>query len=155
MLLSWGTSNYLLVMADDLAEVMKKFDLSSRESEEVDLSEEDAGAAREECRMSLFGKVMGDRVTNFTGIKSFVNHMWGYPKDMVAVEIGVNLYQFSFTDQQCITKILNGRPYVIDNQLLNIKEWEEDIEGNPKAFSTSPLWVQLWNLPVHWNQGNW
>ena len=23
-------------------------------------------------------------------------------------------------------------------------------EGNPKAFSTSPLWVQLWNLPVHW-----
>ena len=53
-------------MADELAEVMKKFDLSSRESEEVDLSEEDADPAGEECRMSRFGKVMGERVMNCT-----------------------------------------------------------------------------------------
>lgn len=65
------------------------------------------------------------------------------------MELGVNLYQFSFSEEQDINKILMGRPYIIDNQLLNIKEWEEDIDRNPKAFITTSTWVQFWNMPVH------
>lgn len=31
-----------------------------------------------------------------------------------------------------------------------LKEWSEGIEDDPKAFNVAPLWVQVWNLPVHW-----
>lgn len=38
--------------------------------------------------MSLFGKVIGDKVINVTGVKNFVNHIYGYPKDIKVLEIG-------------------------------------------------------------------
>lgn len=66
-------------MTDELAEVLKKFDLSSRERVEVDLNLKDVDEGRDECRKCLFGKVIGGKVVNATRIKSFVNYMWGYP----------------------------------------------------------------------------
>ena len=38
----------------------------------------------------------------------------------------------------------------MDNQLLNIKQWEEDIDHNPDAFNLSHMWIQIWNMPIHW-----
>ena len=31
---------------------------------------------------SLIGRVIGEKVTNFTGVKSFVAMAWGYPRNM-------------------------------------------------------------------------
>ena len=94
------------------------------------------------------------RVTLFTyGVTLFqssVNQVWGFPKNMVAVELGANLFQFNFSDAMDMGKVLDGRPYTIDNQLLNVKVWEEGIDRRMEAFQNAHIWVQLWNLPVHW-----
>ena len=39
---------------------------------------------------------------------------------------------------------------MIDKQVMVFRRWSEGIEENYGAFATAPLWVQLWNLPVHW-----
>ncbi|XP_071902751.1 uncharacterized protein [Coffea arabica] len=66
------------------------------------------------------------------------------------VELGANLFQFNFSDVMDMEKVLNGRPYTIDNQLLNIKLWVEGIDRQMEAFQLTHIWVQLWNLPIHW-----
>lgn len=137
-------------MAEELAEVLRKFDLSSRESGGIILEDEDDLDGCEKCRMSLFGKVIGDRVTNFTGVRNFAAQMWGSPKNLTVIELGANTFQFSFSGQEDMDRALNGQPYLLDNQMLNIKRWEEGIDSSPEAFATAPLWVQIWNLPVHW-----
>ena len=38
----------------------------------------------------------------------------------------------------------------MDNQILVIKEWEVGCERNLNHFRFAHLWVQIWNLPVHW-----
>ena len=38
----------------------------------------------------------------------------------------------------------------MDNQILVLNRWSEGIDENYGAFVTTPLWVQIWNLPVHW-----
>ena len=128
----------------------KNLSYQTRNVEEVELDSKDVEDGRAECIKCLIGKVMGERTTNFTGIKNFVNNMWGFPRKMVATEVGVNLYQFTFSGQKDIDRILARRPYVIANQLLNIKQWEEDIDYNPEAFNVSHLWVQIWNMSIHW-----
>lgn len=45
---------------------------------------------------------------------------------------------------------MEGGPWVIDNQILVLNRWKEGIEGNLEAFKMATLWVQVWNLPVHW-----
>nr|XP_027126119.1 uncharacterized protein LOC113742485 [Coffea arabica] len=47
-------------------------------------------------------------------------------------------------------KALYGGPWVIDNQLLVIKKWEARIERKMEVFNSAYLWVQIWNLPIHW-----
>ncbi|XP_027108697.1 uncharacterized protein LOC113755897 [Coffea eugenioides] len=137
-------------MVDDLVKVFDRFDLSNKESSGITLDGVDEDIGKEECRKSLFGRIMGDRIANFTGVKNFVNQVWGFPKNMVAVELGANLFQFNFSDAMDMEKVLDGRPYTIDNQLLNVKVWEEGIDRRMEAFQNAHIWVQLWNLPVHW-----
>ena len=38
----------------------------------------------------------------------------------------------------------------MDNQILGVKEWEIGCERMPGHFRFAFIWVQLWNLPVHW-----
>ena len=102
-------------MAEELAEVFDRFDLSNRESSGISLDGVDVDIGKKECRKSLFGRIMGERITNFTGVKNFVNQVWGYPRNLVAVELGANLFQFNFSDVMDMEKILSGRPYTIDN----------------------------------------
>ena len=121
-------------MADDLVEVFDRFDLSNKESSGIILDDVDEDIGTVECRKSLFGRIMGERITNFTGVKNFVNQVWGFPRNMVVVELGANLFQFNFSDEMYMEKVLSGRPYTIDNQLLNIKPWEEGIDRQMEAF---------------------
>lgn len=98
----------------------------------------------------MIGKIISERVTNFTGVKSYAMNVWGYPKKMKVAEIGVNLYQFRFEDKRDMERILNGGPWLIDNQILVLKEWIEGIEECKDAFNKGLLWIQVWNLPLHW-----
>ncbi|XP_027158449.1 uncharacterized protein LOC113760073 [Coffea eugenioides] len=93
---------------------------------------------------------MGEKVVSFTGIKGFVTVAWGYPKNLGVVELGPNLFQFNLPNPGDREKILERGPWVIDNQMLVVNRWMEGIEGNMEAFKLAPMWVQVWNLPIHW-----
>lgn len=62
-------------MADELVEILRNFDLSNKEKEQADTK-----SGKEECKTSLFGKVIGDRMINATGVKKFISQVWDYPK---------------------------------------------------------------------------
>ena len=38
----------------------------------------------------------------------------------------------------------------MDNQILVVKEWRVGCEQNFNHFRLAHLWIQIWNLPVHW-----
>nr|XP_027087572.1 uncharacterized protein LOC113709019 [Coffea arabica] len=137
-------------MADALERAFQNFDLSKTELGGVDLSGEDLEDGVTECQGSLVGKLIGEKIANFTGLKNFTNHAWGYPAKLNVNELGPNLFQFHLGDEGEKKKILSGGPWVIDNQMLIVKEWVEGFDRNSRFFQHSFLWIQLWNLPVHW-----
>ena len=137
-------------MADSLHRAFQKFDLGEKEAGAVDLSWGDVEEGRKECRLSLVGRIMGEKIANFTGVKNFTNHVWGYPRNMRVTELGPNVFMFNFKEEKDKERALKGRPWVLDNQLLVLKQWSEGIEMDPEGFNTSYMWIQVWQLPIHW-----
>ena len=58
-------------MADELIEVLHKFALSNKEKRgsQLDLGVVDDGIL--ECQQSIVGKVKGEKIANYTGVKNF------------------------------------------------------------------------------------
>ena len=82
-------------MANSLHRAFKKFDLGEKEIEAVDLRWGDVEVGMEECKLSLVGTIIGKKIANFTGVKNFTNHVWGYPRNMRVTELGPNVFQFN------------------------------------------------------------
>nr|XP_027062865.1 uncharacterized protein LOC113689269 [Coffea arabica] len=134
----------------EAVDIMHKFVLSERElcGTAIELGDADTGV--QECQMSLVGKVVGEKIINFVGVKNFVNLTWGYPMGLFVMELGPNLFQFVIPCANDRERILNGGPWIVDSQLLVLRSWYDGIEDDRCAFSLAPLWLQVWNLPVHW-----
>ncbi|XP_027177951.1 uncharacterized protein LOC113777103 [Coffea eugenioides] len=137
-------------MAENLTKAFQRFDLSNKEMEGIDLETDDVLAGIEECKLTLVGRIMGEKVANLTGVKNYTSHVWGYPRNLQVSELGPNVFQFNFAEEKDKEKALNRRPWVIDNQLLVVKPWSLGIERSTEAFHESHLWIQVWNLPIHW-----
>ena len=100
----------IAAMAEELEEVMRKFDLSEKEEAGIQIAGDDIFQGVAECKMSIIGKVIGEKVANITGIKSFTSNIWIFAKNVKVVEIGVNLFQFIFMNQHDMDRVLSGRP---------------------------------------------
>ena len=59
-------------MAEELEEVLKNFTLSSLEQNGTWIGLDDVNAGVSECSNSIIGKIRGETMANFTGIKNFV-----------------------------------------------------------------------------------
>ena len=136
-------------MAEELTEILQKFALSTKEMGGTALDLGDADNGIMECQSSLVGKIHGEKVVNFVGVKNFVTAAWGYPKEMKALELGPNLFQFILPREDERLRVLDGGPWIIDNQILVLSSWFAGIEEDYTAFNFAPLWIQVWNLPIH------
>lgn len=47
-------------------------------------------------------------------------------------------------------KVKSGGSWILDNQLMVLKQWTEGIEEKEDGFNKVDIWVQLWNLPLNW-----
>lgn len=63
--------------------------------------------------------------------------------------IAPNVYQFIFHDISKIDGVMQGRPWLFDNQLLVLKPWEENWNWKDECFNVSPFWIQVWHIPPH------
>nr|XP_027123791.1 uncharacterized protein LOC113740376 [Coffea arabica] len=137
-------------MAEEIADILQRFVLSIKERGETELDLGDVGPSVKECKESLVGKIMGEKIINFVGVKIFVTLAWGYPKGLRVVEVGVNTFQFLLPSEKDRERISKGGPWIIDSQILVVRPWFEGFEEEGADFNIAPLWIQVWNLPVHW-----
>lgn len=135
---------------DGIEEVLRRFKLSDGEREGVSLDDEELAPGVEECKLSLIGKVWGDKRANVGGIRNFAGSMWSQVRIGKVVEIGRNLFQFVFEKVKDMEWIMNKRPWIFDGQPLVLRKWEAGLEEDDEALSRSVIWVQMWNVPLHW-----
>ncbi|KAK6148447.1 hypothetical protein DH2020_019359 [Rehmannia glutinosa] len=137
-------------MAADLESKLRSFSLSDSEKSELVIVESDISSSLEECQRSLFGRIFGSKRANFFGLKTTFSNIWPVSHSFSVKEIGFNFFQFIFSSKDDSKKVLRGKTWSFDNQYIVLKEWSESLDFSPSLFKDIEMWIQVWNLPVHW-----
>ncbi|KAK6775507.1 hypothetical protein RDI58_026508 [Solanum bulbocastanum] len=75
---------------------------------------------------------------------------WGNPTGLQIKEVRWNLFQFIFRDKKSMNKVQLGTPWVYDKYLPNVHPWEPGLKSVSPLFDICNMWVQVWNIPLHW-----
>lgn len=127
----------------------QKFQLRDAEVEGFCISEEDMVNSKDEWSRSLIGKIFGDKVVNYSGLKNTLSILWPSSTPVKIREMGVNLFQFIFANQTDKLKVLSRKGWTFDSQFLILKPWVEGTDFKKEEFNKVQLWIQVWNLPDH------
>ena len=101
-----------------MSELLKKFSLEGNELLGATLELEDLHQGVRACEGSLIGRVIGEKIAKFIGVKNFASAAWGYPRNMTVMELGPNVFQFNIPSDDDKERIIEGGPWVMDNQML-------------------------------------
>lgn len=130
---------------------LKSFSLSSRETKGVELVEEDVSVGIDETEISLIGKVFREKKkTNFVSMRNAMMKIWHHKGLCKVVVLELNVYQFVFNSITERDGILQGQPWLFDNQLLVLYPWSDSLNRKMDYFNVFSVWVQVWNIPLHW-----
>ncbi|KAK9158105.1 hypothetical protein Scep_004679 [Stephania cephalantha] len=93
-----------------------------------------------------------DRVRNSTkkGLKDALLKVWNQTADMQFLEVESNIFQISFPDEPKRDHVVNHGPWLFEKSLFAMTQWHEKIVLDPKTFTTSAFWVQIYKLPLQY-----
>ncbi|XP_075665169.1 uncharacterized protein At4g02000-like [Castanea sativa] len=135
-------------MANDVIDSLENMKLTTEEEEVIPISDEGQLDTIEECSLSLMGKFLTCKSFNKRAAKNTMRRAWGLEDRLRITEVGPNLFQFKFTSEFDLNRILRGGPWSCDNQLLMLKRWRKGMAIGNIRMETVTLWIQIWGAPL-------
>lgn len=133
-----------------MIEKLGRFTLSAREEGGVEVSSGDIKPSKVMCERSLVGRIFGGNAVNYTGLKQTMTKLWCVEGSLKVIEMENKMYQFVFSSDEERQRVLDKRPWTFDNQVLVLLPWKDEIGLEEKAFLSTQMWVQAWNIPAQW-----
>lgn len=91
-------------------ERLKTFSTSVKETNGVELDEEDVSVRMEEASRSIIGKIYGDKRANLVGVRSTMMKFLAYRVLCKMLALVQNVFQFVFNKANDREGILQGHP---------------------------------------------
>ncbi|XP_075645150.1 uncharacterized protein LOC142616161 [Castanea sativa] len=135
-------------MANEVIDSLENMKLTTEEEEVIAISDEGSVEAIEDCTLSLMGKFLTCKSFNKGAAKNTMRRAWGLEDSLCITEVGPNLYQFKFTSEFDLNRILREGPWSFDNQLLMHKRWRRGMMVGNIRMETATLWIQIWGAPL-------
>lgn len=88
---------------------LEKFQLGPKETDGLQLEFENVQVTMDECHRSFIGKLIGDKMANYTYLKNRLTTLWSSIQPFKTRELGVNPYQFIFAIDQDKQMVLHGK----------------------------------------------
>ena len=137
-------------MAEELVEEWRKFSLTEDEGAGFTVEEDAMGNSLVQGSHCLLGKLITDKPFNKVALKSTMLRLWGVARGTMAQIIGDNLFIFQFKDEFERTRVLNGSPWLFNNYLLALNEFNGSCPAAQIQFSKCCFWVQLHGIPLNY-----
>ncbi|KAF7822884.1 TMV resistance protein N-like [Senna tora] len=97
---------------------------------------------------SLVGRLFAEKQINKNTAFSMIKKGWNLKDEVSIMEVGTNLFLFSFANEDDYRRILKGRPWTILGSLLNIQRCSSRSIIKEICFNRAPFWVQFHDLPL-------
>ncbi|XP_028125786.1 uncharacterized protein LOC114322640 [Camellia sinensis] len=93
-----------------------------------------------------------DKRFSFHYVKTWAEKLWGnLLEDVVSIDNG--FFIFKVKSEEAMDTILEDGPYYVGARLIVIKKWQPGLKLTKCEFSSVPLWVKLYNVPLElWSE---
>ncbi|GMY17896.1 hypothetical protein FCV25MIE_13135 [Fagus crenata] len=135
---------------DALLDDWRKFSLTEAEAPGFAVEEDAMGEMITIGAKCLLGKLVTDKFFSKEALKAMMLRLWGASRGITVKTIKDNLFVFQFPDEYERTRIMNGSPWLFDNSLLALKEFDGSIPATQVQFTHSWFWVQLHGIPLYY-----
>ncbi|XP_059436243.1 uncharacterized protein LOC132169189 [Corylus avellana] len=135
-------------MAEQLEKLWGTISLTEGEKNGIAITEGEIEEARAQGGRCLIGKLwMGKRV-NKDALKTVLSRIWRTLGGIIFKELDDNIWLFEFEDVEDLRRVLEGRPWSFDRHILVLKEFDGSTPPSQMAFTHSPFWVQIHDMPL-------
>lgn len=136
-------------MADDLTEKCSFLNLGDDEGDIVDLREVENVEENGKLELLLVGRLLTERPYNMEAFKRTMQKVWTPSHNLIIRAIGPNLFAFQFLHWRDKEKVMNGRPWCWENNLVVLNEIKGDELPKTVNLNFSPFWIRVRNLPFN------
>lgn len=93
-------------------------------------------------------KILFEKVLNRVAAKTIIAKAWGEPKGLKVVDMGPNIFMFTFKDKKETQDVLRRGPWYIMNHLISLQYWIPEVCTHEVDYSGVSFWVQLHGMPL-------
>jgi hypothetical protein len=133
---------------DELSVMWGKFSLKEEETVGVSLDTPELVPLVNRGRSCLVGKMVADRIVPKEYYKAPLSRVWRPMGSVVFNVIGENLFITKFESEWDKSRIMEGRPWLFDGNLVSLKEFDGLTPPTKMCFDRASFWVRMYNLPL-------
>jgi hypothetical protein len=111
-------------MAEELEHLCKKISLTDRERIGISISEGEVSEAKTLGDSCLVGKIWAEKAVNKEAFKTVLSGLWRTVGRVIFKEIEDNMWIFEFTKQEDKKRVMAGRPWSFDRQLIVLNDFD-------------------------------
>jgi hypothetical protein len=128
-------------MADQIEKLCGNISLTDREKVGLMITEGEVDEVWVQGGQCLVGRIWMGRKVNKEAFTSVLTRIWRILGGVTFKELGDNIWQFKFEDVDDMRRVLDGRLWSYDRQLLVLNEFDGTTPSSQIAFKHSPFWV--------------
>lgn len=136
-------------MDGDLVNQCQNLRINEAESKIIDIGVVGGEEDVEHVSLLLLGKLVTVRRFNVEAFKRTMTLVWSVSNRLVIRMVGAHLFVFQFFHWRDKEKVLDGRPWSFDNQLLVLNEISGNEQPSKVILTHSPFWVRIKDLPFN------
>ena len=134
-------------MAEELEKLCGKISLIEGEKVGLIICEGEIADGREKEERCLVGRIGGEWRVNKEAFRSVLSQIWRTSGFVVFKEVQDNIWLFEFAELDDKKRVLNGRPWSFDRQILVLQDFDESIPPSQMEFTHSLFWIQVHDMP--------
>jgi hypothetical protein len=135
-------------MGDDLETLCGRISLVGGEKVGIKIMEGEVAADREKGERCLVGRVGDGKKVNKEAFKKAFSQLWRTVGDVIFNEVQENIWLFEFADVDDKKRVLDGRPWSFDRQILVLNNFDGSVPPIQVQFTHSPFWIQVHDMPL-------
>ncbi|XP_042988656.1 uncharacterized protein LOC122316186 [Carya illinoinensis] len=133
---------------EEMEEVWRRPKLNDEEDCPIEIQKKWTGVMRGKGDRSLIGKIVLERRIGKDTARIMMERVWKVVKPLEFQEIDRNCYVITFVSRRDKLRVMNGCPWLFENHLFVLKEFDGETQPSMIDFDHAFLWIQMLNLPL-------
>jgi hypothetical protein len=136
------------MMEGELEKLCSRTSLTEKEKIGLSIVGSDVEDAKVQDARCLVGRICTEKGINKEAFKSVLSRLWHTISRVVFKEVQKKLWLFEFADEVDKRRVLAGRPWSFNNQILMLNEFQGGVSSSQMEFRYSPFWIQVYGMPL-------